>query len=121
LYRFHCAHRFLRSTTARGRGPSLLRPGLFRTRVKTTVFVSGGRITSALVAGLQLANYRPPIIVHDRHPRKLSELKRHHDVIIELDLQRAVEQAHLLIIAVRPDSVMELLASLDGLIMRSLL
>ena len=43
---------------------------------------------------------------------KLRQLRRDYVVTVEPDLLRAVEQAHLLIIAVRPDSVRELL---DGL------
>jgi pyrroline-5-carboxylate reductase len=77
--------------------------------VKATVFLGGGRITSALVAGLRLAKYAQPIVVHDRHSRKLQQLRRQYGVIVEPDLNRAVESARLLIIAVRPDSVRELL------------
>jgi pyrroline-5-carboxylate reductase len=77
--------------------------------VKGTVFLGGGRITQALVAGLRLAGYDRPIIVHDRHPLKLAALKRQHRVIAEPDLHHAVESAHLLILAVRPDSVEALL------------
>jgi pyrroline-5-carboxylate reductase len=77
--------------------------------VKATVFLGGGRITSALVAGLRLSEYDRPIVVHDRHPRKLQQLKRQYGVAVEPDLHRAVESAHLLIIAVRPDSVCGLL------------
>jgi pyrroline-5-carboxylate reductase len=82
---------------------------LFDTLVKATVFLGGGRITSALIAGLRLANYNRPITVHDRHPEKLSKLKRQHGVEVEVDLGRAVQAARLLIIAVRPDSVSHLL------------
>ncbi len=74
-----------------------------------TVFLGGGRITNALLAGLQLARYDAPIVVHDRHPQKLRQLKRQYGVIVEPDLHRAVESARLLIIAVRPDSMSELL------------
>ena len=77
--------------------------------MKATVFLGGGRITSALVAGLRLAGYECPIVVHDRHSAKLKQLKRQHGVIVETSLRRAVESARLLIIAVRPDSVHELL------------
>lgn len=77
--------------------------------MKATVFLGGGRIASALVAGLRLAGYERPIVVHDRHPAKLQQLKRQHRVIVEADLQRAIELADLLIVAVRPDSVRELL------------
>jgi pyrroline-5-carboxylate reductase len=77
--------------------------------VKATVFLGGGRITSALVAGLRLAGYGRPIIVHDRHAEKLQKLKRQYGIAVEPDLHRAVESADLLIIAVRPDSVRGLL------------
>lgn len=75
----------------------------------TVVFLGGGRITGALLAGLRLANYGQAIVVHDRHPQKLRELRLRHNVSIDPDLHSAVEQAHLLIVAVRPDSVRELL------------
>jgi pyrroline-5-carboxylate reductase len=77
--------------------------------VKATVFLGGGRITAALVAGLLRAGYDRPIVVHDRHAEKLKKLKQEYGVAIEPDLHRAVESARLLIIAVRPDSVRALL------------
>ena len=77
--------------------------------MKATVFLGGGRITGALLAGLRLAGYRQPIIVHDRHPQKLRQLERLYGVRTERDLQSAVEQAQLLVAAVRPDSLKDLL------------
>lgn len=77
--------------------------------MKATVFLGGGRITCALLSGLRLSAYDQPVVVHDRHPRKLQQLKRQFGVAVEPDLHRAVESAHLLIIAVRPDSVRGLL------------
>jgi len=77
--------------------------------VKATVFLGGGRITGALLAGLRLAGYGKPIVVHDRHSEKLQQLRRQYGIAVERDLRRAVESAHLLIIAVRPDSVRGLL------------
>lgn len=77
--------------------------------MNATVFLGGGRITSALVTGLLLAEYDRPIVVHDRHSTKLQQLKRQHGIIVQADLRRAVESAHLLIVAVRPDSVYKLL------------
>jgi pyrroline-5-carboxylate reductase len=77
--------------------------------VKATVFLGGGRITSALVAGLRLAGYGQPIMVHDRHARKLQQLQRQYGISAEGDLRRAVESARILIVAVRPDSVSGLL------------
>jgi len=83
--------------------------------MKTTVFLGGGRITSALVAGLRLAGYEPPIVVHDRHSRKLKELKRQHRVIVKEDLAGAIDLANLLIVAVRPESIRELLNEIGEL------
>jgi len=80
-----------------------------RTRMKATVFLGGGRITSALIAGLRLGKYSRPIVVHDRNPAKLRELKRHYGIAVEPNLHQAVGQAGLLIVAVRPDSVSKLL------------
>jgi pyrroline-5-carboxylate reductase len=77
--------------------------------MKAIVFLGGGRITSALVAGLRLAGYRNPIIVHDRNPKKLKALQREHGVIGESDLRNAIRLARLLVIAVRPPSVKQLL------------
>jgi pyrroline-5-carboxylate reductase len=85
------------------------RPRIKGARKHAVVFLGGGRITGALLAGLCLANYDQPILVHDRHPEKLRRIRVQHAVKVEPDLQRAVEQAHLLIVAVRPDSVRELL------------
>ena len=79
------------------------------------VFLGGGRITGALLAGLRLAKYQGPIIVHDRHRGKLRELRRQYGVGIEPDLTRAAAQAGLLIVAVRPDSVRGLLEQLRPL------
>jgi pyrroline-5-carboxylate reductase len=73
--------------------------------VKGIVFLGGGRITSALISGLRLAKFGEPILVHDRHSKKLQQLKRQYGVMVEGDLRRAVESARLLIIAVRPDSI----------------
>jgi pyrroline-5-carboxylate reductase len=78
-------------------------------RKRALVFLGGGRITGALLAGLRLADYDLPIVVHDRHPQKLRQLRVQYDVNVEPDLHHAIERAHLLIVAVRPDSVRELL------------
>jgi pyrroline-5-carboxylate reductase len=77
--------------------------------VKSIVFIGGGRITSALVAGLRLARYDRPLLVHDRNPGKLREIKRRYRVEVERNLRVAVSRAEVLIIAVRPDSVREVL------------
>jgi pyrroline-5-carboxylate reductase len=84
-------------------------PGLGGSGRNTAVFLGGGRITGALLAGLYLAGYDEPIVVHDRNPEKLRQLRREYGVTVEPALDRALAQARLVIVAVRPDSVRELL------------
>jgi pyrroline-5-carboxylate reductase len=77
--------------------------------MKAIVFLGGGRITSALAAGLRLAGNNRPIVVYDRHPDKLRALRRESRVEMARDLTSAVQRAEMLIVAVRPASVMEML------------
>lgn len=77
--------------------------------MKATVFLGGGRITGALAAGLRLAGDDRRIVVYDRHPEKLRALRRESRVEIARDLTSAVGQAEMLIVAVRPGSVREML------------
>ncbi len=68
------------------------------------MFLGGGRITSAIAAGLRLAGYRENIVVYDRHPEKLRILRRESEVEIANDLKSAIRHAGILIVAVRPAS-----------------
>ena len=77
--------------------------------MSTIVFVGGGRITSAMLAGLRLAKSQHRFVVHDRNPGKLRDLSKHYGAAIEPDLKSAVRRADVLIVAVRPSSVAELL------------
>ncbi len=77
--------------------------------MSTIVFLGGGRITSAILAGLRLGKSRHRLVVHDRNPDKLRDLKKRYAVAVEPDLLNAVQQADVLIVAVRPSSVRELL------------
>lgn len=79
------------------------------TQTKATVFLGGGRITGALIAGLRLAGYDGRIIVHDRNPGKLRALRRESGIEVAVDLKSAVAQAEILIVAVRPLAVAEML------------
>jgi pyrroline-5-carboxylate reductase len=72
---------------------------------KATVFLGGGRITSALLAGLRGAGDRRAIVVYDRHPEKLLALQSESQIEIAHDLKSAIERAEMLILAVRPVSV----------------
>ena len=82
--------------------------------MKATVFLGGGRITGALISGLRLAGYEQRIVVHDRHAAKMRQLQRQFAVSSEPDLQRAVAQAGLLVVAVRPDSIRQLLREIGS-------
>jgi pyrroline-5-carboxylate reductase len=77
--------------------------------MKAIVFLGGGRITGALAAGFRLAGYEREIVVYDRHPEKLRALRRESRVEKARDLKSAVERAEMLIVAVRPASVMDML------------
>lgn len=79
-------------------------------RNKPILFLGGGRITAALCAGLRLTRDRRVIAVYDRHPEKLRVLRRESRVEIVRDLKAAVESAQIVIVAVRPASVKEMLA-----------
>ena len=93
------------------------------TQPKATLFLGGGRITGALIAGLRLAGYDGRIVVHDHNPEKLRELRRESDIETAVDLKSAVAQAEVLIVAVRPLSVAELLneVALSGIIRKPIL
>jgi len=78
------------------------------TKLKATVFLGGGRITGALAAGLRLAGDERTIVVYDRHAEKLRALRRESRIEIARDLKSAVERAEMVIVAVRPGSVREM-------------
>lgn len=78
--------------------------------MKTTVFLGGGRITGALCAGLRLGGDDRAIVVYDRHPKKVRALRRESRVEIARDLASAMMGAEMLIVAVRPMSVKEMMA-----------
>lgn len=77
------------------------------------VFLGGGRITSAILAGLRLSKTKHRLIVHDRNPGKLRSLNKSYAVHVEPDLRGAVAKADLLLIAVRPSSVASLLRATE--------
>jgi pyrroline-5-carboxylate reductase len=80
--------------------------------MSTIVFLGGGRITSAMLAGLRLGKTKYHLVVHDRNPGKLRDLRKRYAVAVEPDLKSAVEQADMLIVAVRPSSVNEILCAI---------
>lgn len=81
--------------------------------MSTVVFLGGGRITSAMLAGLRLGKTKHRLVVHDRNLGKLRDLKKGFAVEVEPDLSRAVARADLLLIAVRPKSVRALLRGIE--------
>ena len=76
------------------------------------VFLGGGRITGALCAGLCLAGDRRKMVVYDRHTEKLRALRKESRIEIAQDLKSAIAHGEMLIIAVRPSSVRELLGEI---------
>lgn len=79
-------------------------------RRSTIVFLGGGRITSAICAGLRLAGDRREIVVYDRNPEKLRVLRRESRVAAARDLKSALERASMTVLALRPASVAEMMA-----------
>jgi pyrroline-5-carboxylate reductase len=80
--------------------------------VSTVTFLGGGRITSAMLTGLSLAQHDYSLVVHDRNPGKLRDLKKRYAVAIAPDLSSALKQADIIILAVRPSSIQELLGAM---------
>jgi len=78
----------------------------------SVVFLGAGRITSALIAGLRLANDYRRIAVYDRNPEKMRSLRRTAKVETTTDLPSALRSAGMMIVAVRPASVTEALQQL---------
>src|SRR5438132_1346311 len=78
-------------------------------RTGATVFLGGGRITGSMAAGLRMDGYREKIVVYDRHPEKVRILRRESRVEVARDLESAMLDAEILIVAVRPASVAEIL------------
>lgn len=85
-----------------------------RLQTKATSFLGGGNITRALVSGLRLAGHKLPIVVYDRNPEKLQALKREFRIEPAPDVASAVALAEMLVIAVRPASVKEMLAEVGS-------
>ena len=55
--------------------------------MSTIVFLGGGRITSAMLAGLRLAKSKHRFVVHDRNPGKLRHLSKQFAVAVERNLE----------------------------------
>jgi len=66
-----------------------------------------------MLAGLRLGKTQHRLVVHDRNPGNLRDLKKRYQVAVEPQLKRALEQADVLIVAVRPGSVRELLGAIE--------
>lgn len=80
--------------------------------MSTIVFLGGGRITSALLAGLAAARFPHRIVVHDRNARKMKALRTQFGITISPGVADALSRADLLVLAVRPQSLPELLPTL---------
>jgi pyrroline-5-carboxylate reductase len=83
-------------------------------QIKATTFLGGGRITAAMVAGLRLSGYKKKVVVYDRHPEKLRALRRESRVEVARDLKSAPLASEMLVVAVRPASVAEILGEIEA-------
>ncbi len=77
--------------------------------MRAIVFLGGGRISDALCAGLRLAEYERPLVVYDRNVAKIRRLRREFGVVAGRELEALLAQAQIVVVAVRPGSVAELL------------
>lgn len=91
-----------------------------QTEMRTVVFLGGGRITSAMLAGLRLAKSKHSLVVHDHNATTLRAWRKRSAAAVEADLKKAVARADVLIIAVRPSAVRGLLHAI-GKVKRPLL
>ena len=82
--------------------------------MKATVFLGGGRITSALAAGLRLSGFQGRIIAYDRNSEKLEALRRQSRVEVTCNLGKALEEAEILVFAVRPGSMAALVEEVSA-------
>lgn len=78
-------------------------------QTKAIAFLGGGRITGALAAGLRLAGYKGRLVTYDRNPEKLRALQRESQMEAARDLKSAMQHAEMLVLAVRPASMKEVL------------
>lgn len=77
--------------------------------MRAIAFLGGGRITGALCAGLRLADYRHLLVVYERNAAKIRGLRREFGVVAARDLESLLAEAQIVVVAVRPGSVAELL------------
>ncbi len=78
------------------------------------VFLGSGRITSALCAGLRLTGFKGRLVAYDRNAAKLRALRHESRVETARDLKSALDRSALLVLAVRPVSVAEILAEVTA-------
>lgn len=78
------------------------------------MLIGGGSIGAAMIAGLRGAKYEGPLAVHDRSAETMTLLRRKYRVTAEKELARAVRNASVVVLAVRPDAAADLLHELNA-------
>ncbi|HEX2239558.1 MAG TPA: pyrroline-5-carboxylate reductase [Actinomycetota bacterium] len=78
--------------------------------------LGGGKMGEALVAGLVASGWRKPeeIVVTGRRKDRLAELADRYDVVTSLDNVEAVRDAQVVVIAVKPQDIHDLLEQISG-------
>src|SRR4051812_22874157 len=88
----------------------------FRVLVMTKLAVLGaGKMGEALIGGLLASGWRKPdeLIVSARRPERLEELMERHSVPGTLDNAAAAADAEVVVLAVKPQDIEALLASIS--------
>src|SRR5579862_7879968 len=78
--------------------------------------LGGGRIGEALLSGLLSSGWRAPgdVVVTDRREERLAELREHYGVEATADNAAAVRDATLVVVAVKPQDIDDLLAAIGS-------
>ena len=78
-------------------------------------FIGGGNMATSLISGLIADDYeRNDITVSDPDPDKLSQLAAHYGVHTESDNNQAIQQAEIVVLAVKPQILESVARSLAG-------
>jgi len=78
-------------------------------------FLGGGQMCEAVLGALQMKNIQNPqnIVVCDLHEQRLDYLKQKYGISVSLDPQASVENAEMVVLAVKPQNVAHVATSIN--------
>ncbi|WP_150466621.1 pyrroline-5-carboxylate reductase [Francisella sp. SYW-9] len=80
-------------------------------------FIGGGNMASAMIAGMVAHGYNASdIIVFDRNDKKRESLNKKHSIATSDSLVETVKQADILILAIKPQGMVELIKEIRDLV-----